>query len=96
MTMMYHANRAANIRPLLTNGSLPDELSALQPAFDKAFEAESRGTRLKDILGLGGSARLQVKEFSSTGFMISGEEIHLLQSYTGRQSIEGKDRLLMS
>lgn len=86
--MMYHANRAANIPPLLTNGTLPPELSALQPAFDKAFESESRGTRLGDILGLGESAKLHVKEFSTC--LLTSEEKILITKYTHREYIGGE------
>lgn len=88
MTMMYHANRAANIRPLLSNGSLPEELSALQPSFDWAFESEARGTRLGDMLGLGESAVLQVKEFSTTRF-ITNEEKALVSGHIHKQDIRG-------
>ena len=59
MTMMYHTSRAANLRPLLQNGWLPNELSDLRPSFDRAFRADFRGTRLNDMLS---NSKVRVKE----------------------------------
>lgn len=86
---MYHASRAANVLPLLTNGSLPEEVLELKPAFEKAFSSDYRGSRLNDILGLGQSAELQVEKAPGKP-KIHRDLYKLLVDYSGFPVLSGK------
>lgn len=80
--MLYHNVRAANVRSLLKDGNLPEQLTRLEPAFHKAFRWDFRGTRLNDMLGLGATARMQVKELRGDAYLTHSEK-SLLYAYLG-------------
>jgi hypothetical protein len=52
---------SANLIPVFSDGSLPEEVRAsILPAFNQAFQSDKRGTRLNDILAFGRSAAIQI------------------------------------
>ena len=80
--MLFHHVRAANARNLLQDGRLPQQLSRLDPAFQKAFRWDFRGSRLNDILGLGAAGRMQLKELACDTYLTPAEK-SLLSTFMG-------------
>lgn len=57
---MHDCCAAANLPPVFCDGSLPEAVQEIWPAFQQAFREKNRGTRLNDILAFGKSGAFQV------------------------------------
>jgi hypothetical protein len=74
---------SANLIPVFSDGSLPEEVQAdILPVFNQAFQSDNRGTRLNDMLAFGHSAAIQICLARDAGPM-QGEVVQQAGKYFG-------------
>ena len=77
LTFINDSCRSANLVACLFNGSVPAALKELWPAFQHAFRADIRGTRINDILGFSNKVQLHLRRPSAKGRQAKQDEQYL-------------------
>ncbi|KIO05132.1 hypothetical protein M404DRAFT_9134 [Pisolithus tinctorius Marx 270] len=77
LTYINDSCRSANLVACLFNGNVPAALKELWPAFQQAFRADIRGTRINDILGFGNKAQLHLRRSSARGWQAKQDKQYM-------------------
>ena len=77
LTFINDSCRSANLVACLFNGSVPEALKELWPAFQHAFRADIQGTRINDILGFSNKVQLHLRHASANGRQAKQDEQYL-------------------